>query len=69
MEKFNNRLKENNEDRAKKNFFIPVDEIKSNDWDLSINKYRKEKQEETIYRDSKEIIKEAKKEERTFRGF
>ena len=61
LEKFNNRLKENNEDRAKKNFFISIEEIKSNDWDLSINKYRKEKQEEVIHRNSKEIIKEAKK--------
>ena len=59
---FNNRLKENNEDKAKKHFFVSIQEIKDNDWDLSINKYRKEKHEETIYRDSKEIIKEAKKE-------
>ena len=62
LERFCNRLKENNEDRAKKNFFVPIEEIKSNDWDLSINKYRKEKHEETIYRASKEIIREAKKE-------
>ena len=62
LERFGNRLKENNEDRAKKNFFVPIEEIKSNDWDLSINKYRKEKHEEVIYRPSKEIIKEAKKE-------
>lgn len=32
------------------------------DWDLSINKYRKEKHEETVYRPSKDIIKEAEKE-------
>ena len=62
LEKFNNRLKENNEDRAKKNFFISIEEIKSNDWDLSINKYRKEKQEEVVHRESTSIIKEAKKE-------
>ena len=46
----------------KKHFFVPIEEIKSNDWDLSINKYRQEKHEEVIYRSSKEIIKEAKKE-------
>lgn len=40
-----------------------VQDKKDNEWDLSINKYRKEKQqEEVVYRDSKEIIKEAKKE-------
>ncbi len=62
LQRFENRLKENNEDRAKKNFFVPIEEIKSNDWDLSINKYRKEIHEEVVYRYSKEIIKEAKKE-------
>ncbi len=62
LERFCNRLKENNKDRAKKNFFVPIQEIKSNDWDLSINKYRQEKHEEIVYRESKEIIKEAKKE-------
>jgi len=62
LERFEKRLKENNEDRFKKNFFVPIKEIKENDWDLSINKYRKQKEEEINYRDSKEIIKEAKKE-------
>jgi len=62
LERFEKRFKEDNKDRAKKNFFVPIEEIKSNDWDLSINKYRKEKQEEIVYRPSKEIIKEAKKE-------
>ena len=62
LERFDKRGKENNEDRAKKHFFVPIQEIKSNDWDLSINKYKKEVHEEIIYRDSKVIIKEAKKE-------
>lgn len=62
LKQFEKRFKENNEDRAKKHFFVPIQEIKDNDWDLSINKYRKEIQEEIKYRESKEIIKEAKKE-------
>lgn len=62
LERFEKRSKENNEDRAKKNFFVPIQEIKDNDWDLSINKYRKEEEIEVIHRSSKEIIKEAKKE-------
>ena len=62
LERFKNRLKEKNEDRTKKHFLVPIQEIKDNDWDLSINKYKKEEQEEVIYRPSKEIIKEAKKE-------
>src|SRR3989344_2296456 len=62
LERFEKRNKENNLDRSKKDFLVPIDEIKANEWDLSINKYRKEKHEEVIHRDSKEIIKEAKKE-------
>ncbi|MFA7708501.1 MAG: class I SAM-dependent DNA methyltransferase [Candidatus Pacearchaeota archaeon] len=64
LERFEKRNKEDNKDISKKSFFISIDEIKANDWDLSINKYRKEKHEEVIHRDSKEIIKEAKKEVR-----
>ena len=62
LERFGKRVKEDNKDRAKKDFFVPIEEIKANDFDLSINKYRKEKHEEIVYRPSKEIIKEAKKE-------
>src|SRR3989344_403339 len=62
LERFEKRNKENNQDRSKKDFLVPIEEIKANEWDLSINKYRKEKHEEVIHRDSKEIIMEAKKE-------
>ena len=62
LERFEKRKKEDNKDISKKSFFVSIDEIKANDFDLSINKYRKEKHEEVIHRNSKEIIKEAKKE-------
>jgi type I restriction enzyme M protein len=62
LKKFKKKDKEDNKDRSKKHFFVPIDEIKTNDWDLSINKYRRETHEEVIYRASKDIIKEAKKE-------
>jgi type I restriction enzyme M protein len=62
LERFEKRKKEDNDDRSKKHFFVPIDEIKENEWDLSINKYKKEHHEEIIYRPSKDIIKEAKKE-------
>lgn len=58
LERFKNRKAEKNEDRAKKHFFVPLEEIKTNDWDLSINKYRKEIHEEVTYRPSKEILHE-----------
>ena len=62
LERFEKRFKEDNEDRAKKHFFVSIQEIKDNDWDLSINKYKKEEVEEIKYRESKEIIEETKKE-------
>jgi len=62
LESFEKRKKENNEDRFKKHFFVPIEEIKSNDWDLSINKYRKEKEVEQNHRKSSEILAEMKKE-------
>jgi len=62
LEKFENRDKEDNEDRAKKHFFVPFEEIKENSWNLSINHYKKEIHEEINHRESKKIIKEAKKE-------
>ena len=65
LESFSKRRKEDNQDRVKKHFFVPLAEIKANDWDLSINKYKKEIHEEVVYRPSKEIIKEAKQEVKT----
>jgi type I restriction enzyme M protein len=62
LERFEKRSKEDNKDISKKSFFVSIYEIKANEWDLSINKYRKEKHEEIVYRESKEIIKDAKKE-------
>ncbi len=62
LESFERRNKEDNEDRFKKHFFVSVEEIKSNDWDLSINKYRKEKEVEQSYKKSSEILSEMKKE-------
>ena len=62
LESFEKRLKEKNEDRTKKHFFIPIKEIKDNDWDLSINKYKIVEEEVVHHRDSKTIIKETEKE-------
>lgn len=62
LERFEKRLKEDNEDQSRKHFFVPVKEIKDNEWDLSINKYKIEKEIEVNHRDSKLIIKEAQKE-------
>src|SRR3989338_6733554 len=50
---FENRKEENPTDRKKKYFFIPVEEIKEKDWDLSISKYREIEYEEIKYENPK----------------
>jgi type I restriction enzyme M protein len=62
LERFEKRSKEDNESRFEKHFFVPIEEIKEKDWDLSINRYKKEKEKEVNYRGSKIIIEEAEKE-------
>lgn len=64
LERFENKEKEDNEDKSKKHFFVSFEEISKseNNWNLSINHYKKEIHEEVSHRESKEIIKEAKKE-------
>ena len=49
LEKFGRREKETYEDRKAKCFFVPVDEITENDYDLSISKYKEIKYEEIQY--------------------
>ncbi len=62
LERFKNKFKEDNADRGKKHFFVAIQEIKDNEWDLSVNKYREEQEEEINHRKSGLIIEEAKKE-------
>lgn len=56
IERFKNRRKEDNRDRKKKHFFVPVKEIKENNYDLSISKYREIEYEEVKY-EKPEVIK------------
>lgn len=56
IERFKNRQKEKSADRKKKHFFIPIKEIKDNDYDLSISKYREIEYEEVKY-EKPEVIK------------
>lgn len=56
IERFKNRRKEDNADRKKKHFFIPLKEIKDNNYDLSISKYCEIEYEEIKY-EKPEIIK------------
>ena len=49
IDKFNKKEKENPKDRKKKYFFVPIEEIKEKDYDLSISKYREIEYEEKTY--------------------
>lgn len=56
IERFKNRHKENNKDRKKKHFLVPIKEIKDNNYDLSISKYQEMEYEEVKY-EKPEVIK------------
>jgi type I restriction enzyme M protein len=56
ISRFKNRHKEDNKDRKGKHFFIPIKEIKDNDYDLSISKYQKIEYDEVKY-EKPEVIK------------
>ena len=56
LERFKNRQKENLTDRKNKCFFVPITEIKANNYDLSISKYKEIEYEEVEY-EKPELIK------------
>ena len=56
IERFNNLEAENSRERTDKSFFVNKDEIVDNDYDLSINKYKKVEYETVEYPSSAEII-------------
>lgn len=56
IERFKNRDKEADRQRTDKSFFVPISEIKSNDYDLSINKYKKTEYVPVEYPSTGEIM-------------
>jgi len=56
IERFNNLEAENARERTEKSFFVDKKEIVDNDYDLSINKYKKVEYETIEYPSSAEII-------------
>lgn len=56
LERFEKRKEEPNEDRRKKHFFVPVEEIKAKDYDLNISTYRDREYEEVKYEEP-EVLK------------
>lgn len=58
--RFHNREAEKERKRTEQSFFVPVEEIRENDYDLSINKYKEIEYEEVEYEAPMEIIKRIK---------
>ena len=58
LNRYYNLADESNRARTDKSFMVPFDEIKENDWDLSINRYKEIIYEEIEYAAPSEIIKD-----------
>ncbi|MDG4951542.1 type I restriction-modification system subunit M [Weeksellaceae bacterium KMM 9724] len=56
IERFKNLEAEADRERTDQSFMVPLEEIKENDWDLSINRYKEIVYEEIEYEDPKVII-------------
>lgn len=56
--RFHNPEDEKERQRTEKSFFVPVDEIIGNDYDLSINKYKKTEYKPVEYAPTQEILAE-----------
>ena len=57
LQRWKNQEDELSRKRTEKSFLVPLDEIKENDWDLSINRYKEIVYEEVEYAAPTEIIK------------
>ena len=58
LSRYHNINAEGDRARTEKSFLVPFDEIKENDWDLSINRYKEIVYEEIEYAAPSEIIKD-----------
>ena len=61
IERFNHLDEEMNRGREEVSFMVPVQEIRDNGYDLTINKYAKVLREEVTYRPTSEILADLKK--------
>lgn len=58
IERFKHLDKEFNRERTEQSFMVPVQEIRDNNYDLTINKYKKIVREKIEYRSTKEIFQD-----------
>lgn len=56
LSRYNDLTSEVKRKRTDQSFFVPVNEIRDSEYDLSINKYKEVQYEEVSYRDSKTIL-------------
>ncbi|EOS8001295.1 SAM-dependent DNA methyltransferase [Enterococcus hirae] len=61
VERFKNRKQETERKRTDQSFMVPVDELKENDYDLSINKYKEVEYDEVEYEEPVAILDKLKK--------
>lgn len=61
--RFHNLKAEEARSRKEQSFFVPVDEIQQNDYDLSINKYKEVEREKVEYEPVKDILSRLEKTE------
>ena len=61
ISRFKNLSGEINRSRKDKSFMVPVAEIRNNDYDLTINKYREIEREAKVYRPTSEILADIEK--------
>ncbi|ENK0556592.1 DNA methyltransferase [Clostridium sporogenes] len=64
IERFSNLDKEEERKRTEQSFFVPAEEIRENNYDLSINKYKEIEYEEVVYDEPKVILERVKKLEK-----
>lgn len=60
LERFHNREAETDRPRTAQSFMVPFKEIKDNDWDLSINRYKEIVYEEIEYKSPRQLIADIK---------
>ena len=56
VNRFHNLKDEETRTRKEQSFFVPVDEIRNNDYDLSINKYKEIVREKVVYEPVTDIL-------------
>ncbi len=64
IERFNNLEDEVHRKRIEHSFFVPVEEIRENGYDLSVNKYREIEYEEVVYDEPKVILERVRELEK-----